>query len=74
MEPRPGDPPRLHLGDDVVAAMGTPIRAPIDGVLTYETSDPQSVLEGDLDPFMQAYLAWSISDNLEPVAPVKDLD
>jgi murein DD-endopeptidase MepM/ murein hydrolase activator NlpD len=40
LEPRPGDPPRLHLGDDVVAAMGTPIRAPIDGVLTYETSDP----------------------------------
>ncbi|MDQ1429173.1 MAG: hypothetical protein QOK39_2649 [Acidimicrobiaceae bacterium] len=40
LEPRPGNPPRLHLGDDVVAAMGTPIRAPIDGVLTYETSDP----------------------------------
>jgi murein DD-endopeptidase MepM/ murein hydrolase activator NlpD len=40
LEPRPGDPPRLHLGDDVVAAMGTPIRAPIDGILTYESSDP----------------------------------
>jgi hypothetical protein len=40
LEPRPGPPPALHHGDDIVAAMGTPIRAPIDGVLKYDTSDP----------------------------------
>jgi peptide chain release factor 2 len=26
----------------------------------HETSDPNSVLDGDLDPFMDAYLTWSI--------------
>jgi murein DD-endopeptidase MepM/ murein hydrolase activator NlpD len=40
LEPRPGNPPRLHLGDDIVAPLGTPIRAPIDGVLKYDFSDP----------------------------------
>lgn len=40
LEPRPGPIPRLHMGDDVVAALGTPIRAPIDGTLKYDTSDP----------------------------------
>jgi murein DD-endopeptidase MepM/ murein hydrolase activator NlpD len=40
LEPRPGNPPRLHEGDDIVAALGTPIRAPIDGVLKYDFSDP----------------------------------
>jgi hypothetical protein len=28
------------MGDDIVAAMGTPLRAPVDGVLTYDHSDP----------------------------------
>lgn len=40
LEPRPGTPPRLHLGDDIVADMGTPIRSPVDGILKYDTSDP----------------------------------
>jgi hypothetical protein len=40
LEPRPGPVPRLHEGDDIVAAMGTPIRAPSDGTLRYDTSDP----------------------------------
>ncbi|HEX3541786.1 MAG TPA: M23 family metallopeptidase [Acidimicrobiales bacterium] len=40
LEPRPGPIPRLHMGDDIVAAQSTPIRAPIDGTLKYDTSDP----------------------------------
>jgi murein DD-endopeptidase MepM/ murein hydrolase activator NlpD len=40
LEPRPGTPPRLHLGDDIVADTGTPIRSPVDGNLKYDTSDP----------------------------------
>jgi len=39
-EPRPGPIPRLHEGDDIVAATGTPLRAPADGTLKYDTSDP----------------------------------
>jgi peptide chain release factor 2 len=26
----------------------------------YESSDPTAVLDGELDPFMDAYLTWSI--------------
>ena len=40
LELRPGPPPALHPGIDIVAAMGTPLRSPIDGTLTYDTSDP----------------------------------
>jgi murein DD-endopeptidase MepM/ murein hydrolase activator NlpD len=41
LEPRPGPVPALHHGDDIICAMGTPIRSPIDGVLKYDTSDPK---------------------------------
>jgi murein DD-endopeptidase MepM/ murein hydrolase activator NlpD len=37
---RVGPPAKLHYGIDVVAAMGTPLRSPIDGILRYDTSDP----------------------------------
>jgi murein DD-endopeptidase MepM/ murein hydrolase activator NlpD len=40
LEPRPGPIPRLHQGDDIICAEGTPIRSPIDGVLRYDFSDP----------------------------------
>jgi murein DD-endopeptidase MepM/ murein hydrolase activator NlpD len=40
LELRPGPPPALHPGIDIDAAMGTPLRSPVDGVLTYDTSDP----------------------------------
>ncbi len=40
LELRPGPPPALHPGIDIVADMGTPLRSPIDGTLTYDTSDP----------------------------------
>jgi murein DD-endopeptidase MepM/ murein hydrolase activator NlpD len=41
LEPRPGPPPTLHQGDDIICALGTPIRSPIDGVLKYDSSDPK---------------------------------
>jgi peptide chain release factor 2 len=28
----------------------------------YESSDPQGVLEGDLDPFINAYLSWAVGE------------
>ena len=40
LEARPGPIPALHPGIDIVAAMGTPLRAPVDGVLTYDLTDP----------------------------------
>ncbi|GMA69766.1 hypothetical protein GCM10025879_10120 [Leuconostoc litchii] len=27
----------------------------------YETNQPQAVLDGDLDPFINAYLQWQLS-------------
>lgn len=40
LEPRFGPVPRLHQGNDIVAAFGTPLRSPADGTLKYDTSDP----------------------------------
>jgi murein DD-endopeptidase MepM/ murein hydrolase activator NlpD len=40
LELRPGPPPALHPGIDIDAALGTPLRSPVDGTLTYDTSDP----------------------------------
>lgn len=41
LEPRPAPPaPHLHMGDDIDAAIGTPIRSPVNGVLTYDDTDP----------------------------------
>src|SRR2546430_1664056 len=34
--PRAGPPPHLHQGNDIFAAMGTPIRATVDGVFRAE--------------------------------------
>ena len=73
---------RLKLrGAHVEAGWGNQIRSYVvhpynlvkDLRTGFESTDPQSVLEGDLDDFMQAYLAWSISDNVAAV-PVKDLE
>lgn len=38
LELRPGG--HLHMGIDIDAAMGTPLRAPVSGLLRYDTSDP----------------------------------
>lgn len=40
LEPRPGPVPHLHMGDDIIAPSGTPLRAPATGQLTYSNSDP----------------------------------
>lgn len=40
LEPRSVPTPHLHMGDDIVAAVGTPIRSPINGVLKYDDTDP----------------------------------
>jgi peptide chain release factor 2 len=60
---------RLSLrGAHVEAGWGNQIRSYVvhpynmvkDLRTGYETSDPNGVLDGDLDPFMDAYLTWSI--------------
>ena len=40
LELRPGPPARLHYGIDIVAATGTPLRSPIEGILRYDATDP----------------------------------
>ena len=66
-EPRPGPIPRLHEGDDIVAASGTPLRAPADGVLRYDTSDPAGygvaaiVTMADGTYFLMGHLSATVS-------------
>ncbi|MHB1784757.1 MAG: M23 family metallopeptidase [Acidimicrobiales bacterium] len=40
LEYRATPTPHLHEGIDIVAPLGTPIRAPSDGILNYSTTDP----------------------------------
>ncbi len=76
LEPRPGPVPRLHEGDDIVAAMGTPIRSPIDGTLRYDTGDPQgygllAVVTGpDKTQYYMAHMSATVKD-LNTGSPVK---
>lgn len=62
---------RLRLrGEHVEAGWGNQIRSYVvhpynmvkDLRTQHESSDPQRVLEGDLDPFINAYLAWSVGE------------
>jgi peptide chain release factor 2 len=60
---------RLELrGQHVEAGWGNQIRSYVihpynlvkDLRTGYESTDPNGVLDGDLDDFMNAYLAWSV--------------
>ncbi|MSQ22978.1 MAG: peptide chain release factor 2 [Chloroflexi bacterium] len=74
------DEERLRLrGAHIEAGWGNQIRSYVvhpynmvkDLRTGFESSDSAGVLEGDLDGFMQAYLAWSVNEGL--VTPVSDL-
>jgi peptide chain release factor 2 len=63
---------RLRLrGQHVEAGWGNQIRSYVvhpynlvkDLRTDYESTDPQAVLEGDLDPFINAYLSWAVGEN-----------
>jgi peptide chain release factor 2 len=67
LEKREGEMAQLR-GDHIDASFGTQIRSYVlhpytmvkDLRTEYETSDVSGVLDGDLDAFVEAYLAWSV--------------
>ncbi|MDP9073918.1 MAG: M23 family metallopeptidase [Actinomycetota bacterium] len=76
LEPRPGPVPKLHPGIDIVASSGTPLRAPVDGVLKYDTSDPNGygvaavVTAPDGTYYLMAHMSATVS-TLSSGSPVK---
>ncbi|GBD10530.1 Peptide chain release factor 2 [bacterium HR23] len=62
-------------GEHIPPEFGTQIRSYVlhpyklvkDHRTGYETADAEGVLDGDLDPFLKAYLAWSIGKGSAPV-------
>jgi peptide chain release factor 2 len=67
LEKREGEMAQLR-GEHIDASFGTQIRSYVlhpytmvkDLRTEYETSDVNGVLDGDLDAFIEAYLAWSV--------------
>jgi peptide chain release factor 2 len=67
LEKREGELAQLR-GEHIDASFGTQIRSYVlhpytmvkDLRTEHETSDVNGVLDGDLDPFIEAYLAWSV--------------
>jgi peptide chain release factor 2 len=67
LEKREGELAQLR-GEHIDASFGTQIRSYVlhpytmvkDLRTEYETSDVNAVLDGDLDAFIEAYLAWSV--------------
>ncbi len=67
IEKREGEMESLR-GEHIDASFGTQIRSYVlhpytmvkDLRTEHETSDVSAVLDGDLDPFVEAYLAWSV--------------
>jgi len=59
-------------GEDVDAGWGSQIRSYVlhpykmvkDHRSKYESSNPQAVLDGDLDPFMNAYLRYAVGEEM----------
>ena len=58
--------PHLHEGVDIVAASGTPLRSPVDGVLRYSDSDPDGyglsaiVTQDDGTYFLMAHMSATV--------------
>jgi murein DD-endopeptidase MepM/ murein hydrolase activator NlpD len=66
LEYRSTPTPHLHEGIDIVAAPGTPLRSPTDGVLTYSNSDPDGygitaiVTQPDKTTFVMAHMSATV--------------
>ncbi len=66
LEPRPGPVPHVHMGDDIIAASGTPLRAPATGQLTYSNSDPNGygltalVTQPDATYYLMAHMSATV--------------